>query len=57
MNELTVAEAAMYVGVSDQYIRRMLARGKITGRHIGKKMWLADGDSLEAFKKSRAKVA
>jgi len=46
----TVASAAKAIGVSEQYVRRLLQRGDVEGQQLGK-TWVIPADSIGKMKK------
>jgi hypothetical protein len=49
---LSVAAAAISLGVSDAYVRRLLLRQRLYGIKVGS-VWAIFPDDLEAFRRSR----
>jgi hypothetical protein len=47
-NCISVKAASKYSGYSQQYLRRMLRLGKLTGLKLGQ-VWLVDLNSLESY--------
>ncbi|MDO8622306.1 MAG: helix-turn-helix domain-containing protein [bacterium] len=48
-SELTIAEAAQRIGRSRQAVTTAVQRGSIVGRRLGKKIYLVDIASLDAY--------
>lgn len=55
MDFMTRKQAAEYIGVSEQYISRMIQDERIVAVKIGECMWAVDKQSAESFKKYRDK--
>jgi excisionase family DNA binding protein len=52
---ITVREAASALGVSQQYVRRMLRQGKLHGMRLGR-IWLIERSSLRAILEIRTTI-
>lgn len=44
--ELTPKEAAMRIGCTEQYVRRLCSQNRITARRVGR-LWLIDADDID----------
>jgi hypothetical protein len=54
-NEISVAEAAAIIGVSEQYVRRMASFGPhvLKARRLGKRPWLIDAADARWWRDER----
>lgn len=48
---LTVDQAAAVLECSPQWVRHLLAAGRLDGHRAGARLWLVDPDSLDAYRK------
>lgn len=55
-NLISVKAAAMHSNYSQQYIRRLLRSGKLSGLKIGQ-LWLIDKTAYEAYLKNAYKTS
>jgi excisionase family DNA binding protein len=49
---LTVEEACEHMGCTDGWVRALLARGELTGRKMGQRLWLVSCESATAARES-----
>ncbi len=54
MSHIRVAEAAVFLGVSDDTMRRWITRGELTAHHDEAGRTVVDGAELAEFARSRA---
>jgi excisionase family DNA binding protein len=47
---LSVAQAAVTLGCSTRWVRRLLVGGRLTGHRVGVRAWAIDPDSLDQFR-------
>lgn len=52
--ELTVAQAAQHLGVSESWVRRLCRSGALPGRRVGGRVLLISRDALALYRKSVA---
>ncbi len=51
----STADLAAKIGVSEQYIRRMIHTGKINAERVGKKQWVITDEEAARFITEREK--
>jgi excisionase family DNA binding protein len=51
--DLTTSEAAARLGISDAYVRQLIAAGRITARRSGPRVLLIDETEIERFQRER----
>jgi excisionase family DNA binding protein len=49
----TTQEAAEIIGVSDAYLRQLIARKQLLAKRAGKRTWLIPGEEVDRLKQRR----
>jgi excisionase family DNA binding protein len=50
---MTLAEVAVELGVTPDYVRNMIHRGLIPGEKVGPRMWMVEPADVEKYKLNR----
>ena len=53
MSLLSVSEAAQKLGISEQWVRKLLRRQELKGSRVGSKLWVIDEADLDEYMRTR----